>query len=57
MDLKEKISNILNETKAYERLGEFIEELGLPRYEMVDLAYEVESAIQEIITNKLKENE
>lgn len=51
---EERISNILNETKAYEQLGGFIEELGLPRYKMVDLAYEIESAIQEIITSKLK---
>lgn len=51
---EERISNILNKTKAYERLGEFIEELGLPKYEMADLAYEIESAIQEIITSKLK---
>lgn len=57
---EEIISNILNETGAYKRLGEFIEELGLPRYELADMAYDIEAAIDKIITNKkrhIEENE
>ena len=57
MDLQEKISNILNETKAYNRLVEMIESLGLSDSDLADMAYDIEEAIEEIIINKIDENE
>lgn len=57
MDLQEKISNILNETKAYDRLGKMIESLGLHRFDLADMAYDIEEAIEAIINEKIEENE
>lgn len=57
MDLQEKISNILNETKAYNRLGKMIEELGLSDSDLADMAFDIEEAIEIIINEKIEENE
>ena len=57
MDLQEKISNILNETKAYDRLGKMIESLGLSKSDLSDMAFDIEEAIEIIINEKIEENE
>ena len=57
MDLQEKISNILNETKAYDRLGKMIESLGLSESDLADMAFDIEEAIEIIINEKIEENE
>ena len=56
-DLQIKISNILNDTKAYEQLGKMIESLGLSDSDLADMAYDIEEAIEIIINNKIEENE
>jgi hypothetical protein len=57
MYLQETISNILNVTKAYEHLGKMIEPLGLSEYDLADMAYDIEEAIERIINEKIEENE
>lgn len=49
MDLQEKISNILNDTKAYEQLGLLMTEIGLDQSSLADLAYHIEEAIETIL--------
>jgi hypothetical protein len=57
MYLQEKISNILNTTKAYSHLGELIRSLGLSDSDLADMACDIEGAIERIINEKIEDNE
>ena len=49
LTLQERISQILNNTKAYEQLGNLMKDIGLEKADLADLAYEIEEAIERII--------
>lgn len=49
LTLQERISNILNNTKAYEQLGILMEDIGLNESDLEHLAYDIEEAIETIL--------
>lgn len=49
LTLQERISQILNNTNAYEQLGILMEDIGLNESDLEHLAYEIEGAIETIL--------